>query len=597
MVYDTEDEAGVVASGLRSGEMTAELSQRSDPTMRYGDAMRTRTLVAAPPPVPVPVPDDVAPEDDMPWTVTENGGDCAGTDAPWAVILIADGSTAGCYASEAEANTAIVDLQAADAVEDADDSAGTGATFAAPVVSGAPVDVMPGPDAKVAQWSGVIAMEGTTTGDGREFAAGSLTWGILPIPLRWLKDDTHGGIQVNGVVSIGRIDSIERVGNTIRASGVVDLGQPDGLEAARRMGTQASPGFLSGISIDADDPAQGKMEYVYPPECDGADPATMDPEMLETCMIPSLVIFHSGRIRAATLCDIPAFVEAQVYLDQPLGAVPSAPVDDTEVQPVDDTNPAMSVADVVMELTAAAHAIVLPDLPPAEWYLEPEDAPEIGAITITDEGRIFGYLAPRNVAHRGFDRKVTVPLGNVDYSRWMNRQTIVDGGHRIAAGAITMDCGHASVHPSIGARAASEHYDNTCSIVATARIGENNKGVWLAGALMADATPGQVARLLACQLSGDWRPHRERPGYRELCGVLVVPVPGFPMAARGMRVNTEDGQLIASAVPIRFGADLCGCERGTMARPDLSVAAKLVARSVGRDKKARLLGLRGRVKG
>ena len=180
-----------------------------------------------------------------------------------------------------------------------------------------------------------------------------------------------------------------------------------------------------------------------------------DEEMALECMMPEMEIYHSGRIRAATLVDIPAYVEARLYLDQP---VPEGTA--VEADAVD------------MPVTASSFTMTIPDLPPAEWFAEPRDEPEIGAITITDEGRIFGYLAPKHVAHRGIrDKRVTVPMGNVDYGIWMNRVTLADDGRggftRIATGPITMDCGHASASPRVVGAARREHYDNSCSIVAT----------------------------------------------------------------------------------------------------------------------------------
>ncbi len=460
-----------------------------------------------------------------------------------------------------------------------------------PPVSGTPADLppddMPMANSTVA-WAGVLAVEGIPTGDGRQFTPGALSWAELPVPLRWQREDTHGGMLVNGVVTVGRIDAITRAGSEIRGTGVIDTGSPDGAEAARRMGTQAEPGFLAGISIDADDPANGLIDYVLPAGCDpNADPAAMDDAEFERCLTPELTVFHSGRIRAATLCDIPAWTQARVFLTEPMPAMAAAAgaCCDSCAPPT------------VAALIAAAHAITL-SVPDAAAFAEPSTAPEIGAITLTDDGRLFGYLAPARVAHRGYpDRAVTVPMGNVDYTRWMCRPTITAGGQRIATGAITMGCGHAPTHPSVSAAGALEHYDNTCSVVATARVGENRHGVWIAGALLPDVTPAQISRLLACQLSGDWRPNRERPGMRELCGVLAVPVPGFPTAHTPMRVSTDAGQLVASAVPIRRGPAPAPGPVGHGVSPGLAAAARILASTIGRDRGSRLAALRSTVKG
>jgi hypothetical protein len=241
-----------------------------------------------------------------------------------------------------------------------------------------------------------------------------------------------------------------------------------------------------------------------------------------------------------------------------------------------------------MPVVASSFTMTIPDLPPVEWFDEPRDEPEIGAITVTDEGRIFGYLAPKHVAHRGIrDKRVTVPMGNVDYGIWMNRVTLADDGKgsyaRVATGPITMDCGHATASPRVVGAARREHYDNSCSIVATVRVGENSRGVWISGAVLPDITPDQVRRMMACQLSGDWGPHREKPGKRELAGALLVPVPGFPKRSKGF-MSMKAGQLDHVAVPVRFGRTV---EPQTMSF-GADAAAERIAASIGRDRESRV---------
>lgn len=246
-------------------------------------------------------------------------------------------------------------------------------------------------------------------------------------------------------------------------------------------------------------------------------------------------------------------------------------------------------------LTAAAHVITIPDVPPAEWFAEPTDVPMDAALTVTDEGRVYGWLAPAGVAHRSFQRRVTVPMGNVDYSKYLGRETIVAGGERIVTGALTMDCGHAGHDMSTGM--SLDHYDNACSVVAAVRIGENRGGVWVAGALLPGVSASQISRMMMCALSGDWRPHRERSGWREFAGALLVPVPGFAMARRAPSVRVDqDGTLVACAVPVLYASSDCGCdsepaipvppvedEAPAVPQPDLSVVCQLIAERIGLD--------------
>jgi 2'-5' RNA ligase len=567
-------------------------------------------------------------------------------------------------------------------------------------------------EGRTARWRGVMVVEDTPTGDGRQFAKDALTWPDLPLPLQWQKETTHGGMN-DVVVTVGTIEAIERNGNNeIVGEGLIDLGSEDGREVYRRIDELG----LGGVSIVADDPEQADVEYVYPEGCADLDDLTRDEiesevpvEELEECFWPILMIFHSGRIRALTVVDTPAFVEAKIEivdeaevtaavtmpivlsfnghsveigeigspadlpallqaaaeqaasgelisltavarhetgttddpwdasanvgrLDSPMststaermyawidrdqvedgevtksackfphhmvgengspgvanlqgcrsgigvlnggrggadipsddrqgiynhlaGHIRDAGEDPPELRSADDLEE--TEAEIPEQLVAAAYTVTIPDLPPLDWYTEPAELPPIGAIRVTPEGRFYGLLAPKDIAHRGFaDKRVTVPMGNVDYSRFMSRQTpvaLADGTvEDLPAGVVTMNCGHAkTTGPNASsADAALEHYDNSCSIAATIRIGESKHGVWVAGALTHGIEAKDLARLLGCQLSGDWRPHPEKPGMRELTAALLVPVPGF--AASGPTVRIEDGQLVAASAPIRL---------------------------------------------
>jgi hypothetical protein len=247
-------------------------------------------------------------------------------------------------------------------------------------------------------------------------------------------------------------------------------------------------------------------------------------------------------------------------------------------------------------IVAAGHIIEIPEVPPAWWFDEPVDVSAHGALTVTDEGRIYGYLAPDGIAHRSFPgRRVTVPMGRVDYGRWMGGEAIVAGGGRVVAGPITMECGHLPPEAASAADTRMQHYDNTCAVVAKARVGENRHGVWIAGALEPGVSADQVSRMLACRLSGDWAPHPERPGWREFVAALLVPVPGFPMARTAPSLRVADGALVASAVPVRIVHSDDDVVTVDADGADLRPALERLARSIGRDTDSRMRALHARV--
>lgn len=422
----------------------------------------------------------------------------------------------------------------------------------------------------------IVRGGGRKTGDRRQFDVETLQWqeegataASLEIPLGYQYERSHGG-TTDKTARVGRIDSIERVGDELMARGVIDLKAPWGPEAATLMGTRENPGILAGVSIliDENPDMDGlSVEYQF---AEGCELASEDEEFNPACAEPERTIVTDGaRIRGVDLVDIPAYAEARMYLD--------AELPDDMMASEDDTAEA---------LTASAYTITIPELPPVEWFSEPTEVPEIGAITVTEDGRFFGYLAPRHVAHRGFQKKrVTVPVGNVDYGIWMNRATLVDDGKggytKIATGPITMDCGHAPMSAAVKGAARQAHYDNACSVVATARVGENARGVWIAGSLIPGISAEQVAKMMACQLSGDWGPHREKPGKRELAGALLVPRPGFPTAHHSFTL--QGGELARTVTPVRFGV-----YAGVDEPVGMRAAADRIAASIGRDPETRM---------
>jgi hypothetical protein len=215
-------------------------------------------------------------------------------------------------------------------------------------------------------------------------------------------------------------------------------------------------------------------------------------------------------------------------------------------------------------------------------------------LRVNEAGRIWGYLAPAGVAHRSFpNRRVEVPMGRVDYSGWQNKAWPVAEGHKVYTGVITMECGHASINPGDWSYThRREHYENSCSVAAHARIGENRHGVWVAGALAPWLDAEQLGKLMSCQLSGDWDSHKDKPGWRDFVAALLVPSPALPNRVPTASVRVAEGVLVASSVPVRLVHG-----DGDTPGPDLRPALEWVARSIHRDADTRFQALRDRVDG
>lgn len=198
--------------------------------------------------------------------------------------------------------------------------------------------------------------------------------------------------------------------------------------------------------------------------------------------------------------------------------------------------------DTLESLTAAG---VL--YPKAAWFADPKLS-KATPLTITDDGRVFGHLAPWHTCHMAVaNRCQMAPKSATGYSYFHVGSVKTDDGRIIPTGKITLATGHAD--PAYGVRPAAEHYDNTGACVAVVRAGEDAYGIWVAGSLVADVSENRLAELRRSPLSGDWR---RVNGNLELVAALAVNGPGFSITH-----DDSDGlySLIASGVFVDHEAD------------------------------------------
>jgi len=192
-------------------------------------------------------------------------------------------------------------------------------------------------------------------------------------------------------------------------------------------------------------------------------------------------------------------------------------------------------------LTACAQ-----ERPPAEWFAAPSfDGPT--PITVTDDGRVYGHIGLHGERHRGFSGNVQIPKSQSGYASFLLGYTVTAEGTNVPVGKITLGGGHADT--ALGMQAAVDHYDDVSTTVAVVNAGDDQYGVWVAGAIKGNITDDQIDTLRESPPSGDWR--TDSFGNLELIGVHAVNVPGF--AVPRFRVG-EDGQrrfaLIASSAMV-----------------------------------------------
>jgi hypothetical protein len=432
------------------------------------------------------------------------------------------------------------------------------------------------------EWSAILAPEGKLTSDGRAFAPGSITWPRLddgPLALMAMTVTSEGGHV--GAELCGQIQKIWRdeVAGLIRASGVFDSGEY-GTEIARLVDDRT----LRGVSVDlavqkwdrspSTDWFNEDGEWAPKPDADREQVSPLD--LLYGEDLISVVL--AAEIGMTTVCPFPAFGEAQIavgdslvaavqsemcwtvtsdagWFAKPSGAAVSASTVPGEDCGCDDAEPA---------LTASAAGLVT-DAPPASWFDNPDlDGPT--PLTVDDEGRVSGHAAVWEIngspaCHIGLPgRCVSPPHTNTDYAFFHLGEVLCEGGERVPCGQITLDTGHAD--RDLRSADATRHYDHTGTVAAHVVCGEDEHGIWVAGALQPDAPAEKVALLRGAKLSGDWR---QIDGNLELVALLAVNVPGFPVPySRHLVASGDDGEmhvvaLLAAGIPV-FDEELSAVE-------------------------------------
>jgi hypothetical protein len=353
--------------------------------------------------------------------------------------------------------------------------------------------------------------EGVASGDGREAKPGSITTRELPLPLMWQIEALDGH---KGSVVVGRIDTIERTPNGLgNARGVFDTGSY-GREAERMV----RGGFLRGVSADLD-----QFEAVAEEE---------DAELADKNAIKNQkMTIDNARLMGITIVSKPAFQECYIMMDkEPTLALEEIPLADGIYEETPD--------DFEFQLATIA-ASAAPVVPPKSWFKNP-GLGQATPLTITDDGKVFGHIASWATSHIGMGRGVKPPRSASQYAYFRTGELRTDEGD-IQVGQLTLAGGHASLQAS--AEEAIRHYDDTQSAVADVVAGEDQFGIWVAGALRPDVTPSQIRAFRASAPSGDWRPIN---GRLELVAVCAVNVPGFPVARTITASGGVPGALVAA---------------------------------------------------
>lgn len=411
-------------------------------------------------------------------------------------------------------------------------------------------------------WHAYLCAEGMRTDEepSRELMMGSCQFPDLPVSLR-LQIHDEGGHW--GAVTCGRIDAMDRMEqdgyNLIPGDGV--FGTDEHGQTAQLLVTEQTQRF---ISIDPRDVDAAIVEVEICTNGIYDDDGEPVPDYYDWW-----VRYTSLVIGAATIVATPALQQAVITMaNVPLPEAPLA----TERAPVAATVVASGIPN-----KPRAAAFENPNFHVGDSRLVRQpDGKYACPLTIDPEtGEFFGHVAYWGQRHTSFiAKKVTPPRSKTALAHYLTGPGVEcdDGTFVAGVGQITMGCGHAA--SGLNHTAARAHYDGGYGAVQVGdvRAGEDDFGIWIAGAMRADLTPEQIRAFRATNLSGDWREIGER-GQLELLAVLAgVAVQGFPIISRASLA--ADGSVEDAGIAVRAGMNRDGTLHSLVAAGRVQVATE-----------------------
>ncbi len=189
-------------------------------------------------------------------------------------------------------------------------------------------------------------------------------------------------------------------------------------------------------------------------------------------------------------------------------------------------------------------------------------------IQIDDDGRVFGYVTHWNRCLLDGSKECWQPPSSPSqYALAHCGDTIAEDGSTIKTANIGGGNGHAP--GANGARSAVRWYQDTSTQMARVRYGEDEHGIWFAGALWPDVSEEDIARLRASGLSGDWRWISDEGQY-DFIGSCMVNVPGLPLyraASAGDHPNIMGSTVVPECTdckPVNISAKTAAVEFQTI---------------------------------
>lgn len=183
-----------------------------------------------------------------------------------------------------------------------------------------------------------------------------------------------------------------------------------------------------------------------------------------------------------------------------------------------------------------------PLYPPTRYFDKPEWLDPGQKLSVIadgpDAGRVAGYVATWDTCIiDGQSGCWSPPSSPTGYRGAMQGETMTAEGTLIPTANIGGSINHASL--GAGYKEAVKHYEHTAAQNLRVQFGEDDHGIWFAGAAWPElAADREVAMLRASAVSGDWR-FRPELGAIDLCGVQLVNNPGLPLVTKRASVDGD----------------------------------------------------------
>jgi hypothetical protein len=398
------------------------------------------------------------------------------------------------------------------------------------------------PDEQRPRWEGVLGLEGVPTSDKRMLISGEISERDLPLPLMVQTKTAEGH---DGAENAGRIESIQHIplSEFDRAAefGLDEGGYPDNAIVIFGEGSfdgsdasdEAQRLIENGAGVSLDVPRE-RLALFDPENLEEIETEGMDPIQ---ALMGDYIQGFSGKIAGATIVTIPAFESASVKMKDAEGALVAAGMSIPEVWR--DFGSRLILVRVGTVLTASAG----PLKPPKFWFSDPK-LKELTPFTITKEGRVYGHLADWRGCHIGFQGVCVPPFrSKTKYAFFHTGEIETAEGDLLPCGKVMFSrtgAGHAPTDRNMAIREVGRYYDDATKVGAFVRVGEDQFGIWMAGALRSDLNDLEVQHMRTHGPSGDWRPYKRTS---ELVAAFCVPIQGFPI--RRALVASANGAVSA----------------------------------------------------